>query len=129
MTTHDTLRLWDVCHPYYCNEVNYYCSETTCHYKRWQEFVEEQGDGDLDMNLVFRFDWVAPRPDGDRDKPIAWQGDENYRDCTLNLFFMGQRKGLFRSVTVDVCRADEPSVREWLTIRWEHMKKLWEPLP
>lgn len=37
---------------------------------------------------------------------------------------MGQRKGLFRWVTVEVCRADEQAVRDWLQVRWEHMKEL-----
>ena len=123
-----TQRLWDIEHPYYCNEGNHFASSNDCHahYGRWQDFVAEQGDGDLDMNLVFRWDWEAPRSDG-RDTPIVWQGDENYRDCELKLFYMGQRKGLYRWVTVDVCRSDEPAVREWLSIRFAHMLKLWEP--
>lgn len=124
------MHLWDVAHPYYCNEGNYFArgGECSCHYQRWQDFVAEQGDDDLDMNLVFRFDWDAPRKYGDPNEPIAWQGDENYRDSILKLFFIGQRKGLYRWVTIDVCRADEPAVREWLTERWQHMRTLWEPL-
>lgn len=123
-------RLWEINHPYYCNEGNYFARDTDCHtyYPRWQDFVEEQGDSDLDMNLVFRFDWESPRKDGDPDEPIEWKGDENYRDCLLKLFYMGQRKGIYRWVTVDVCRADEPAVREWLKTRWDHMRLLWEPL-
>lgn len=122
--------LWDVDHPYYCNEGNYFARGTECssHHQRWQDFIAAEGDGDLDMNLVFRFDWDAPHEDEDPEKPIVWQGDEYYRDSVLKLFYMGQRKGLYRWVTVDVCRADEPAVREWLNIRWEHMRKLWEPL-
>lgn len=122
--------LWEVDHPYYCNEGNYFAppGECSCHYRRWQDFVESEGDSDFDMNLLFRFDWVSPRKDGDPDEPIEWQGDENYRDCTLELFWMGQRKGLYRYTIIDVCRADEPKVREWLRERWEHMRTLWEPL-
>jgi hypothetical protein len=120
--------LWEVNHPYYCNEGNYFSSGCHAHYPRWQDFIAEQGNDDLDLNLVFRFDWEVPHQDGDEDKPIVWQGDEYYRDSTLKLFYMGQRKGLYRWVSVEVCRADEPAIREWLTKRWEHMKKLWEPL-
>lgn len=123
--------LWDVDHPYYCNEGNFFArpgSECHSHYQRWQDFVAEQGDGDMDLNLVFRFDWVPPYEDSDSEKPIKWVADENYRDSTLKLFYMGQRKGLYRWATVDVCRADEPSVRAWLMARWDHMRKLWEPL-
>ena len=122
-------RLWEVDHPYYCNQGNYFASSEECgiHYARWQDFISEQGDGDLDMNLVFRFDWSSPREDEDPENPIVWQGDENYRDSILELFYMGQRKGLYRWVTVDVCRSDEPAVREWLRVRWEHMRSLWSP--
>lgn len=123
-------RLWEIDHPYYCNEGNYFASARDCHahYKRWQDFIEEQGEADLDMNLVFRFDWIPPWIDGDSENAIVWQGDENYRDCVLKLFYLGQRKGFYRWVTVDVCRADEPAVREWLKTRWDHMRLLWEPL-
>lgn len=124
------VHLWEFDHPYYCNEGNYFAraSECSCHYQRWQDFFAEEGDSDLDMNLVFRFDWEPPREDGDPDKPIVWQGDEYYRDSVLKLFYMGQRKGLYRWVTIDVCRADEPAVREWLMERWQHMRTLWAPL-
>lgn len=123
------IHLWDVDHPYYCNEGNYFASPKECcvAYQRWQDFITEQGENDLDMNLLFRWDWDAPRKDGEFANPVEWQGDENYRDCTLKLFFMGQRKGYYRWVTVDVCRADEPAVCAWLQVRWEHMKTLWAP--
>ena len=122
--------LWDFDHPYYCSESNYFAkeSECSCHYQRWQDFIEEHGDADVAPNLLFRFDWIPPWKDGYSEQPIEWQGDEYYRDSVLKLFYMGQRKGLYRWVTVDVCRADEPAVREWLQVRWDHMRKLWEPL-
>lgn len=120
-------RLWDVDHPYYCNEGNYFASGCGSHFSRWQDFLAAEGDADLDMNLVFRWDWVAPREDDEPDKPIQWHSDEYYRDCTLKLFYMGQRKGLFRYTTIDVCRADEPAVRDWLEVRFVHMLRLWAP--
>lgn len=120
--------LWEVDHQYYCNEGNYFKSGCGAHYGRWQDFAAKSSDEDFDLNLVFRFDWVPPRTDGDPDAAIEWQGDENYRDSILKLFYMGQRKGLYRYVTIDVCRADEPDVREWLQKRWDHLRLLWEPL-
>lgn len=122
--------LWEIDHPYYCSESNFFAphGEAYMHYDRWQDFYAAEHDSDLDMNLVFRFDWKPPWEDGDPEKPIVWQGDENYRDCQLQLFIMGQRKGLFRCVEIDVCRADESKVIEYLRPRWEHVRKLWEPL-
>lgn len=127
VSTESTPHLWEVDHPYYCNESNYYSNECHAKYLRWQDFFAAQGDMDLDMNLLFRWDWKAPRKDGEFEQPIEWVGDENYRDCNLQLFFVGQRKGLFRCVGIDVCRADEPAVRAWLLVRFEHLQKLWTP--
>lgn len=121
--TDDVVRLWEVNHPYYCSED----AECGIHFERWQDFLKDEGGADLDMNLLFRFDWEAPHEDDDPNEPILWKGDENYRDCRLLLFFMGQRKGLFRYATIDVCRSDEPSIRTWLEKRFEHMMSLWEP--
>lgn len=68
-----TVHLWDIDHPYYCNEGNYFARDADCHchchYKSWPEFVAEQGNADLDMNLVFRFDWEPPKSD---DDSITW---------------------------------------------------------
>ncbi|MFI6302147.1 hypothetical protein ACIBCH_09770 [Amycolatopsis thailandensis] len=124
--------LWEFDHPYYCSESNYFSNGYHTEYGSWEEFVDCEGDNDFDMNLVFRWDWksneflevdtVEARREyaarfGDRDH--AW---------TLSVFWMGQRKGIFRCTDVKVCKANEPAVREWLTLRAEHMRLLWEPL-
>jgi hypothetical protein len=113
--------LWECGHPYYCNQGNYYASgrdQPVTEYKRWADFIAEEADADLDYNLVFRWDWKED--DG-------FDGDINYRNGKLFVFFMGQRKGLYRWAEVEVCRADEPAVIEYLKPRWEHMQRLWEP--
>lgn len=122
-------RLWEIDHPYYCSESNYYASganQPYCKYDSWAEFIGSEGDSDLDMNLVFRWDWKASTYE-DMTPEYHAQYDDNYRAYTLWIFWMGQRKGLFRVTEVSVCRADEPAVRDWLTIRWEHLRLLWEP--
>lgn len=121
------MHLWEIDHPYYCNEGNYFSNETVARFKRWQDFESEMGDADLDYNMLFRWDWEAPHVDEDCEKPIEWRGDENYRDSILKLFFMGQRKGCYFCHIVDVCRADEPMVREYLAKRFDYLMKLWTP--
>ncbi len=122
--------LWEVEHPYYCSEDNYFSNDCTASYKSWAEFLENEGDSDPDINLVFRWDWESPRKEGnDPESPIKWQGDESYRDSRLVVFCVGQSKGFFRSVSVEVCRADEPAIKEWLMSRFHHLLKLWTPLP
>lgn len=117
--------LWEFDHPYYCNQGNYFKNGCNSEFASWSDFLFDEGDADLDMNLVFRWDWEITGEDGEPAKPSE---DRHYKDGTLLLFYMGQRKGLFRYCKVSVCQNDEPSVRVWLQTRFDHMKKLWEPL-
>lgn len=118
--------LWEVDHAYYCNHGNYYSNECGAHFKRWQDFEEAEGDADIDMNLVFRWDWSETRED--EGTGSNYTGDDYYRNGELAIFFVGQRKGLFRYATVEVCRADEPRVIAYLTPRLKHLMELWAPL-
>jgi len=72
---------------------------------------------DKDMNLVFRFDWRAAGG--------SWNSGTEDK---LDLFIVGQRKGLYRSVSVFVKRSEEPDIRQWLRGRLVHLLKLWTPL-
>ena len=120
-------RLWEVKHPYYCNLGNYFATggdDTHTRYRTWGEFYASEGDCDPDMNLLFRWDWQ----EGEDHDLAPFNGDENYRNGLLLLFWMGQRKGLYRWSEVEVCRADEPAVREFLQSRFNYLKTLWEPL-
>lgn len=115
--------LWEVDHPYYCNESNFYSNECHASYKTWASFFESEGDSDPDMNLLFRFDWREGEDWGSGE----YTGDDYYRNGLLQLFWVGQRKGLFRCTEIEVCRADEPAVREWLQSRFDYFLKLWTP--
>lgn len=120
--------LWDQGHAYYCAESNFYArgdQQPFQAYKSLADFLAEEGDADLDWNLVFRWDW---KEEDDDDGGSSYNGDPNYRNGKLLLFIMNQRKGLYRWVSVEVCRADEPAVIEYLRPRWEHLQKLWAPL-
>ena len=113
--------LWEVDHPYYCNEGNYYARESVCdEFKRFSDFLVEYESADFDLNLVFRFDW--------EEEENSYNGDDNYRNGRLKIFWMGQRKGLYRYSIIEVCRADENSVIKFLTPRWSHIRLLWEPI-
>ena len=111
--------LWEVDHDYYCNESN------TVRHGSWSEFVEGMGKSDLDMNLLFRWDWSVHKDDD--EKPIH-HPDPYYRDATLQTFWVMQRKGYLACHEVSVCRNDEPEVRKWLASRFTHLAKLWLPL-
>ncbi len=117
--------LWEIKHSYYCNEGNYFAGESCeSYYRSFADFLAEEGDADMDYNLLFRWDWIE-RDENDED---TFNGDVNYRNGKLKLFWMGQRKGLYRWSIVEVCRADEQSVIEFIKPRLEHLKSLWEPL-
>lgn len=116
--------LWEVNHPYYCNEGNYFSNDCGDEFKSWDEFLSEYKDADFDMNLVFRWDWREGSDWGAGD----FTGDVNYRNGHLLIFWIGQRKGLYRYSKVEVCRNDEPAIIEFLRPRLAHLLKLWEPL-
>lgn len=116
-------KLWEVEHPYYCNEGNYSYNGAGTTYSSWSDFVDEWGDSDFDMNLMFRWDWR----EGYEEKS-NYNGDDYYRNGTLLIFWMGQRKGHYQWSEISVCRADEPEVRKLLIPRMKHLMSLWEPL-
>lgn len=117
------MHLWEVNHPYYCHE----SSTPTVLWDTWQEFIQDgMGSSDTEYNFLFRWDWQPPL---DTDyEGVEWTGDETTRDSLLKLFFVLQRKGIFRCQEVRVCRNDEPAVRTWLEKRLTHLLKVWEPL-
>lgn len=129
-------RLWEVKHPYYCSDSNYYVGGAPqridtfgfhrdfqpfdhFEYDSWDAF-EEWKDSDMDYNLVFRWDWKIADPD-DYDE------DEEVPQEIFSIYVMMQRKGRFVILSFPAKREEEPEIREWLKPRWEHMKLLWEP--
>jgi hypothetical protein len=120
------MKLWESKHSYYAQEGNYYSNDCHIEYKTLQAFIAAEGDSDLDYNLVYRWDWDET---SDEDEDVStYTGDDYYRHATLKVFFIGQRKARARSVSVQVCRADEPGVRAWLQPRLNHLAALWAPM-
>lgn len=116
--------LWEVEHSYYCAESNFYSNEPYTKHDTWHSFVSAFAESDLDMNMVFRFDWREHKDDG----AAPFNGDIYYRNGVLQMFFVFQRKGIFACHEISVCRADEPAVIEFLRPRWEYMRELWQPV-
>lgn len=137
--------LWDVDHPYYAAEGNYYKAGEHSVFDSWAEFAQPTAgrsfedifitgtggnalyDFDDDLNFLWRWDWDRPSPSDweweiDNDPDFEMPGD------TLSLFFMLQRKARCISCDISVTEADEPAVREWLTARASKMRQVWAPL-
>lgn len=118
--------LWEIDHPYYCSEGNYYVSgsqwgDVHSEYASWQDFIEDLGDTDPDLNLVFRWDWK-------RADPADYEDSEELPPDRLFVYWVLQRKAILRSTECVVTEEDEPAVREWLTERAKTITALWEPL-
>lgn len=102
--------LWDVEHPYYCSESNFYSRKPYTRFECWSDFMDEFAEADLDMNHIFRWDWEEDRH-------------------RLKLFMIKQRKGIFQPIEIyGMTPEDEPSVREFLRGHWETILAMWEPL-
>lgn len=135
-------RLWEVSHPYYCSESNYYVGGVPrrempvippfdpereradfvpfdhVRFDSWEDF--DWKDADPDYNLLFRWDWVVPDPD-DYDE------GESVPPERLELFWMLQRKGRFMVTSFPVLRSEEPEIRMWLADRFKTVLAIWEP--
>ena len=100
-------------HHYYCNDSNFYSNDPAQFYDNWEDFYSEFGDADLDYNLVFRWDL--------KEK----EAGEFY----LQIFFMLQRKGIFKPVWIDRVKEENlPEIISFLTPYWEKLNQLWQPL-
>lgn len=118
-------------HSYYCSESNHYVGNQhgenfgRCEYDTWADFQEEwlDSDGvsiDMDYNLCFRYD-IKQRRNLDIDEPIA--------EFELWLFFMLQRKGIYRPVWIKhIEEKNMPEIEGFLKKQWEYIKYQWNEL-
>lgn len=119
------MQLQETYHSYYCNESNYYvgnrCGENfgRSEYNTWADFKEGwlYSDGvniNIDYNLCFRFD-IKQNPEAN--------GYE------LWLFFMLQRKGIYRPVLIKhLEEKDMPNVEQFLKMQWEYIQNQWKEI-
>jgi hypothetical protein len=114
-----TARLWEIEHPYYCHDSNFHSPNCNHRYGSWDSFLETFVHDDVDMNLLFRFDWD--------ERPEESDTEERHGNATLSLFFMEQRIGAYLIRSIDVSRSDEPAVLKFLRPRFQHMLELWQP--
>ena len=111
--------LWEVDHPYYCEAGNYHSSDAATEWESWEAFIGSYRHADVDMNLVFRWDWHHQNPDDE-----GWGGGS-----WMFIGIMGQRKGAYwPHIIKNMKPEDEPEVREYLTRHLDTIKQLWAPL-
>lgn len=114
-------------HPYYASEGCYYArpGQDYPHYEHtsWDDFLAEMGDADLDMNLLYRWDWQVPNP---ADADLYEDGEVPTQEH-LALFYMQQRKARPVSHLVAVEPEDEARIAPWLKVHADHMRLLWAP--
>ena len=116
----DGRHLWDVEHPYYCAEAGFYGGgkETNNEYDSLDDFIDDWKGLDVDLNLVFRWDWVP---------------EEGYEDegDWISIHFMLQRKGFHVCNTIKSIKRTEENERkliEFLQPHWRRLKEMWEPI-
>lgn len=121
------LELKETDHNYYSSENNYYVGNQhgenygRCEYDTWEEFKEEwldkDGSIDCDYNLCFRFDILQKREQ---------ETDELIDGYQLWLFFILQRKGIYRPVLVkNLVESNMKELENFLHHQWEYMKDQW----
>lgn len=111
-----TLEQLAVDHEYYCHTSNYYSNEAGGRWETWKDFIGEYGDSDMDYNLVFRWD-------------VKKRDAENGGGYYMEVFIMGQRKGLFSPQVIEsVTEDDVQSILDFMNPRYDYLKNLWAPL-
>ena len=122
--------LWDVKHPYHCEEGNYHFAPNANLHRTYDSFRHFLGDWatgeDHDMNLLFRWDWIK-ETETDPDELYFRSGAGKGKD-RLMLFYVMQRRGYNMSVAVAVRDEDEAFVRAYLEEKALKTRDLWEPL-
>lgn len=123
-----TDHLWDHDHPYYGTTGNYFEGHPFQGTREglWEEFIDEMGDADEDMNLIYRWDWIKTDPE-DYVEERSEDPEFELPADRLMFFYMGQRKAYCWSWEVTVTDDDEPAVREFLAKKAAHMALLWAP--
>lgn len=100
-------------HDYYCSDSNYFGLSFETKYATFQDFYDDMGDADLDMNLVFRFD--------------VFQNEED-NTYYMQIFIIHQRKGRFVPFFIEsVKESDFELIKKYLEPRFKDLKNLWKP--
>jgi len=116
-------------HSYYCSDTNFYVGINEnfgrSDYQTWQEFKElwlnEDFSIDHDYNHCFRFDI----------KPTFTENshDPSTQEYSLHLYFLLQRKGIFKPVWIkSVYEKDMPEVERFLKGCWDYLQHQWSEI-
>lgn len=116
------MHLWEVNHPYYMNEGNYYEAGNHSNFECLDDFLDVWGDADIDMNRVHRWDWKEGE-----DWEVKTDGSDDVIGC-LSIYFVMQRKAYTYSCDVKVRRSDEARVIEYLQPHAAQEAAIWSPL-
>lgn len=103
------LLLSETDHPYYGPETH------LREYKSWTAFNDEWCVSDVDLNLIWRWDWQRDPDDPDQST------------FTLRICMVHPRHSRFSTHDVIVTIDDEPAVRMFLDRHWQTIKAIWAP--
>ncbi len=102
--------LWEYKHPYYSNESNHFANGWFLEYESFAEFLSAWGDADVDMNLIYRWDWE----EYDCIDHYEGEPEDKYKGDYLKIFRVLQRKGIYCGQIIKVNKEDEAAVKEYL---------------
>ena len=122
------MELKETNHSYYCSESNFYVGGDNnwgkFDFEVWKDFYSNWcgnvGRMDDDYNHVFRFDIK---------NTVDLNNDDIPGKYSLHLYFVHQRKGIYRPVYIKVItQEDMPEIEKFLRDRWEYMKNQWSEI-
>lgn len=95
-------------------------SEPSIRFKSWQDFIEVHPLKEPDFAdwTILGFTW----------NQVLKISDPYYRNGRLELYVLMRRKGWYAQFNVEVCEADEPAVKEYLSVHAAKLRSLWGPV-
>lgn len=99
-------------------------SEANKQFKMLAHFLDRLEQADPKSYCVTRWCWLEGKDYGADD----YNGDQNYRNGIFKIELLNQQSGNVEVQSVEVCRNDEKSIKEFLTAQLNKFLKCWEPV-
>lgn len=104
-----TNRLWEIKHPYYCADSQWYFE-----FDSWDDFLSNMLGADKDYNFLIAWHW---RDSNDPD----WE----LKTDLLHLTYIRQRMGTLYTYKITVDKQDERRITQFLLEHWLHVVETW----
>jgi len=107
-------------HPYYASDSNFYSNEASTRWETMTEFLDEFECCDIDMNLIYRWDFHNRSDDEDGSKVGRYYAE---------IFIIKQRKGIYAPQHINhVNEKEAERFVKFAAKHWQRLQEMWKPI-